>query len=79
MPGKADWLEFAEERLGPLDPLERALAEAAADVLATGGGHMPDMSKMHQWDKDSAASLVAIVELARAVASGDPKYVVVTA
>ena len=77
---KPAWVAFAASKLWPLDPLEEALAHAAADVLASGCPASLDIEALRTHDQSCAAALVAIVEMARAVARGDLKtYKVVEA
>ncbi len=70
---KQEWVAFAGRKLGALDPLEEALANAAANVLASTLPGQLDMPSLTEHDRKCAATLVAIVELARAVARGDFK------
>jgi len=70
---KSLWIGFAEEKLGGLDPFERRLAEAAADVLASQAPDQMKLQALRDHEADCAAGVVAIVEVARAVARGDLK------
>lgn len=70
---KALWIDFADERLGGLDPLERRLAEAMADVLVAQAPATMGLQAIRDHEADCAAAVVAVVEMTRAVARGDLK------
>lgn len=70
---KVLWIGFAEEQLGGLDPFERHLAVAAADVLDSQAPSDMKLQALRDHEADCAAAVVAIVEMARAVARGDLK------
>ncbi len=67
---KRAWVNLAARRMGTLDPLEEALANAVADVLASGSPAKFDLDSIKEHEVQCAAALVAIVELARAVSQG---------
>lgn len=63
-PRATAWVEYAEQKLNGLDPLERGLARTAAEVILKQGSCE---------GAESAAAVVAIVEIARAVGQGKLK------
>jgi hypothetical protein len=65
-----EWVGVVAERLGPLTDTEAGLARSASLAILEGWQEREDVTQQHEGD--ALGAVVAMVELARSLAAGQP-------